>query len=769
MRVILSILLFVATMFSNAQTVISLNGNTYAEATMPRRNVEEVDDGIIVTYYFDNAITQQDLLYPECTMWKIPGFGVNEVVGEPAIPFRWDSFSVPSNTRLSIEIIDTSYIDFAMQLSPARPVLFENDTIGYDIERIFPVLPYDGYFPRFLINSIDGNDYRGHKILKIKISPLSYNYKEQILRVYKKVQYKISFLPVYTYNETTASIDRYDTYFQHGVINHLSFKQDQIKNNRSFGTFRVNRDYLILTTSELELAANHFAEWKKTLGFRTHVRVIPKNTTSSTIKNIIQSFYNEDDINLYYLLIIGTDSHVLPIRSTDILTTLAGPFYTDFYYSCMGDENDFTPDISIGRIPAEDLDEAFIMINKIISYEKEPVIDESFYKTGVHCAFYRDIDTIKNYEDESIVYIAEEIRNYMNLQGKDIKRVYRATRNSNPLCWHKSPPSCGDSIPMELRKPNFKWDATANDINKCINEGAFYFFYRGHGTSEYWTQPKYEIKEIDSLHNAKMLPVIFSICCSTGAFDGKKNLAETFLSKQEGGCVAIFAATSSSFRKHNNILAEGMFNAIWPNPGLYIEDSSDIGSTFYSNPTYELGQILNIGMSRVESYCSVSGTRTQKELFHCFGDPSMQIYTDYPTSIQDPEVCRIGDTIFVKVKDGEARIAFYTPSSNQVDTYYGTNVNYQTVSDDVVICISRHNNIPYITHSNKLVYIQNEIINNSRDYIGENVKVGRNVTDKKVYGDVIVNNGNVSITGKRVELQSGTKITQGAVLKINNL
>lgn len=45
----------------------------------------------------------------------------------------------------------------------------------------------------------------------------------------------------------------------------------------------------------------------------------------------------------------------------------------------------------------------------------------------------------------------------------------------------------------------------------------------------------------------------------------------------------------------------------------------------------------------------------------------------------------------------------------------------------------------------------------------------RNVTDKKVQGDVIVNDGNVNIAGKRVELQSGTKITQGAVLKINNL
>ena len=35
------------------------------------RNIEEVEDGIIVTYYFDNAAVQQDLLYPECTMWTI--------------------------------------------------------------------------------------------------------------------------------------------------------------------------------------------------------------------------------------------------------------------------------------------------------------------------------------------------------------------------------------------------------------------------------------------------------------------------------------------------------------------------------------------------------------------------------------------------------------------------------------------------------------------------------------------------------------------------
>ena len=70
MRATVFSLLFITVALSNAQTVISLNGTTYSEVTMPRREVEEVDDGIIVTYYFDNAIAQQDVLYPGYVLWK---------------------------------------------------------------------------------------------------------------------------------------------------------------------------------------------------------------------------------------------------------------------------------------------------------------------------------------------------------------------------------------------------------------------------------------------------------------------------------------------------------------------------------------------------------------------------------------------------------------------------------------------------------------------------------------------------------------------------
>ena len=121
-----------------------------------------------------------------------------------------------------------------------------------------------------------------------------------------------------------------------------------------------------------------------------------------------------------------------------------------------------------------------------------------------------------------------------------------------------------------------------------------------------------------------------------------------------------------------------------------------------------------------------------------------------------------------EVKDGEARISFYTPSTQQVDTYNGTSASYHTTADDVRICISRHNYVPYVTNTINQVYIQNETINADRTYSGNIIKAGKNVTDKKASGNVVINSGTVNMVGNRVELQAGTKVSKGAVLKIDN-
>lgn len=110
-------------------------------------------------------------------------------------------------------------------------------------------------------------------------------------------------------------------------------------------------------------------------------------------------------------------------------------------------------------------------------------------------------------------------------------------------------------------------------------------------------------------------------------------------------------------------LTIGMFDAIWPNPGLrfvFPEDSIITQITPTPPPTYELGQILEVGMVRMQETWGIfkgrkgkisTTTEVTRKLFHLFGDPSMQVYTSCPINIQTPEVYRVEDTIYVKVKD----------------------------------------------------------------------------------------------------------------------
>lgn len=137
----------------------------------------------------------------------------------------------------------------------------------------------------------------------------------------------------------------------------------------------------------------------------------------------------------------------------------------------------------------------------------------------------------------------------------------------------------------------------------------------------------------------------------------------------------------------------------------------------------------------------------------------MQIYTDTPKKFAEPSIFSRGDSIFVFIEDGDCTITFYDKLSGEVKSYKGNYGTYANPSDSLIICLDRHNYVPYIWDYSKDLYIQNvDIQNESRVYKGKNIYVGNNVTSTKPLGEVNIQNSNIIIQGKRLELHSGTKI-----------
>lgn len=170
------------------------------------------------------------------------------------------------------------------------------------------------------------------------------------------------------------------------------------------------------------------------------------------------------------------------------------------------------------------------------------------------------------------------------------------------------------------------WTST---INTNINNGCSFVSYFGHGTSAGWNNA-YTTYNVNQLENRNKYPVVFSITCLTGYFDGIDCMAEAFMRKQESGAVAFIGASRNSYANTNNTLflgrdgngqqssSLGMLHSLFPYVGT---DPSQRART--------IGQALDVGCVALahtlpQSYIEVA------EFYNLFGDPTYQPYITTP-------------------------------------------------------------------------------------------------------------------------------------------
>lgn len=750
---------------SHAQRIISLIDARELDSetvTTPTRTVKSNSSGIEVTYLFKAARIMSDPLYEQAELWQIDGFGREETPSKPSVLYRLDMFNIPVNQVASVNIVEYEYKDYDSSLGPARPPLPDDTYDAYSRKNVPNVTLYSGFYPSENVEIADIQVYRGTNILYVRVAPIQYNVSENKVRVCTKLRYQVSF--------TDAPVK---SLIKDGEVRHIIAEDDNLISNIAINGERPEtdfvatsgvKDYLIITSSKYLAAANSLAEWKKLLGFRTHV-ISKSNWTVDLVKSEVKAYYNSHK-SLYYLLIIG-DHDDVPAQSIS-----TGPFahVSDFFYGCMDGDQDVLPDIYRGRLSVSSMEEAYGVVNKIINYERNPYTSTSFYQTGLNCAYFQDNDN-DGYADRRFAQTSEDIRNYVISRGKTINRVYYTDSGVNPQFWNNGTYSWGESIPAELKKPTFSWTGNANDITTAINNGVFYVLHRDHGGTTLWGDPYYTTANINGLANGNKLPVVFSLNCLTGKINHSSPcFAEAFLRKTNGGCVGIFAATETSYSGYNDALACGMFDAIWSSPGLrpkFPGTTSTGGAT--PTPTYALGQILDQGIIRMaETYGARSNYYAQytRELFHCFGDPSMRLYTQTPTSFSGVTVSRSnGVTVSLPIS---ARITFYNLNTNEIISSIGKNATYPTSTpQNVTVCISDHNKIPYISYgkSSTTVYIQNETVNGPRTISGDRIVCGSNVTASKAQGPVTFNSGSITLSGSEIQINPNTTISGNSQFK----
>lgn len=698
-----------------ARTEVSHKGGVDA----PQRTVQRTDDGITVAYMFTGNVPSACNDGDVGCVWRIDGFGLRDAPGGYATPFRVDAFAVPEGCTAVVETVDSAFVDYDCRLAPARRIPEKGTAAEGVVKEGGQNASQGGFYPRKVaVAAWRGSVYRGREICNVVVNPVQYDAAANKARAYSKITYKVRFVPkagaraMAGAPATKPVILPADNMLGNITMNGASAKAgDMAVKATGAAAGDDTRDYLIISVDKYAEAVDRFAEWKELLGFRVH-KVLKGSWNSDAVKAEVEKAYAENPA-LYYLLIVGDHDDVpgqyMEHHADD------GDFsvhYTDLYYGCMDGECDETPDIYRGRLSVSSPEEAATVVDKIIGYEKRPPTDAGFYERGVNCADYLDNDNgvADDYEDRRYVQTAEEIRAYMLGQGKDVERVYSTNYEITPKYWNRNYFSFGEPIPEDMLKPAFAWDGNEGDIRRAINSGVFYVLHRDHGLVDCWENPYFSVKHVDMLQNGDLLPVVFCVNCDNGAFQADC-LAERFLRKQGGGAVAVIAASDISYSGYNDALACGLFDAIWPEPGLRpkFPGVNSLGGETPA-PTYELGQILDQAQVRVsetfgspdpsvssneknDSFCRI----VTKEIYHCFGDPSMQICTEMPAPFSGVSVTRGNGCVTVGNGGETARITFVNRRTGEVVSHIAPSAVYTTADfEDVDVCVSGHNRIPYI-------------------------------------------------------------------------
>lgn len=698
-----------------ARTEVSHKGGVDA----PQRTVQRTDDGITVAYMFTGNVLSACNAGDGGCVWRIEGFGLRDAPGGYATPFRVDAFAVPEGCTAVVETVDSAFVDYDCRLAPARRIPEKGTAAEGVVKEGGQNASQGGFYPRKVaVAAWRGSVYRGREICNVVVNPVQYDAAANKARAYSKITYKVRFVPkagaraMAGAPATKPVILPADNMLGNITMNGASAKAgDMAVKATGVAAGDDTRDYLIISVDKYAEAVDRFAEWKELLGFRVH-KVLKGSWNSDAVKAEVEKAYAENPA-LYYLLIVGDHDDVpgqyMEHHADD------GDFsvhYTDLYYGCMDGECDETPDIYRGRLSVSSPEEAATVVDKIIGYEKRPPTDAGFYERGVNCADYLDNDNgvADDYEDRRYVQTAEEIRAYMLGQGKDVERVYSTNYEITPKYWNRNYFSFGEPIPEDMLKPAFAWDGNEGDIRRAINSGVFYVLHRDHGLVDCWENPYFSVKHVDMLQNGDLLPVVFCVNCDNGAFQADC-LAERFLRKQGGGAVAVIAASDISYSGYNDALACGLFDAIWPEPGLRpkFPGVNSLGGETPA-PTYELGQILDQAQVRVsetfgspdpsvssneknDSFCRI----VTKEIYHCFGDPSMQICTEMPAPFSGVSVTRGNGCVTVGNGGETARITFVNRRTGEVVSHIAPSAVYTTADfEDVDVCVSGHNRIPYI-------------------------------------------------------------------------
>lgn len=610
------------------------------KASLPILSSKEIkasDDNMYLSYSFD-----------DCRFLAEPG--------KPMLPYQSYKVAVHSDAKnITVTVLDSTETEENLlhHIYPAEiPVSNENEELGYTyIKNGFFMYEdfyanYNDFYPGTKVEIAEFGNLRGFCYIDINVYMLQYRPVDKVLKIIEEIDIQV------IWNSEKEETSREVKESFEGIFkNVLGYTQKRApsgftpqSNKISYPTDLADpanqADYLIIAaerfyaSSHLKDLAHHRATYSNynvavvetsdiyaavgdTIAFDPQ---LIGNGQDLEIKSFIKYAYDNWDNgaqSLQFILLVGDPDDQLVTYYLPVHFHEQNQIATDYWYSCINDDNedeyidddDLVADLFIGRFSVRTTQHLSTVVHKTINYELYPPIypkQEWGSRTLLTSGF-----------EDSFGYMPTIRKNYLTPDRTESNEVYAYTY--------------------------LDYQLAIADMKSQIDIGHAILAHSGHGWPYGWQIGSagnvFNTGDVNDLNNGVMLPVVFSLSCSTGKFDAENQcLAEVFVQKPNKGSIAFIGSSRVSMTTSNEELLDAIMNSIFQN------DNYILGSSIL-----EAKLALN----------GVSVSRYNRVLYNLIGDPALNMSQTLTESHKPELSCSfLGYTI------EEQNITFYTMIKN---------------------------------------------------------------------------------------------------------
>lgn len=466
--------------------------------------------------------------------------------------------------------------------------------------------------------------------------------------------------------------------------------------------------YTIITSESLASGFESLAKWKKIKGLNSKIVTVeeikslyPTMNPQLAIKTYLKEQYTKN--RLRYVL-FGGDDTIVPVQycyypghglSTEIPTDLFyACFDKDFSWNANGnnrygevaDNIDFTPSVFITRVPVRTHADVLSFVNRILSYEKTPIMNiPDTWNGDMLMAGYKLSDYVLVPGHSDTEFLGRK------MYDESIAPYWAGTRK---LFYDTYTDFAGGA----------SYDMINENLQEQLSKGYSFVDMISHGGPESWLleyRKQYYAKEASELKNSGY-SVIVTNSCLTNAFDSSliydgvnydPCLSEAFIRNYDSGVVAYFGCSREGYYYPNE---EELGPSQQYNAAFY-------KALFSATPVNKnFGEVVAAAKSAMINSCNYEGAFRRLQFgLNPIGDPETPIYTAKPQYFSNVMVSysKDGKSFTLDTGIDSCKICYMSKEDNGESTFVvRQNVRRATfdINELSNLCITKQNYIPYV-------------------------------------------------------------------------